>query len=273
MSAEVRAEHPWVTRCRRGGGPLRVIAHRGGAGLNPENTLAAFDAALELGVDGLELDVRLSRDGHPVVIHDADLDRTTDATGPVARLTAAELAEVDAGYRFAPERGHPWRGKGLGISTLAAVLERVPQLPIIVELKGEDPELARAAVGVVAGAGALDRVCFGGFADLTLRAARDAAPACCTGAARDEIRRALYKSYVGWPLGRVSYAAFQVPERSQRTTIVTPRFVRYAQRAGRLVQVWTVNAEADMRRLAGWAVDAVITDRPDVAVRVCRGLR
>ena len=77
-----------------------VIAHRGGSKLRPENTLAAFDHAASLGVDGLECDVHLSRDGEPVVIHDPTLDRTTDASGPVSALTADELARVDAGYRF-----------------------------------------------------------------------------------------------------------------------------------------------------------------------------
>ena len=268
--AEAPGEHPWVARCRRGTGPVRVFAHRGGAALNPENTLAAFDAALELAVDGIELDVRLSRDGQAVVVHDADLERTTDGTGPVAAFTAAELAGVDAGYRFAPERGYPWRGRGLGIRTLDEVLRRCPDLPFIIELKGAEPDVARVATGVAARAHALDRICFSGFADVTLRAARAAAPGCCTGAATEEIRRALYKSYVRWPLGRLPYEAFQVPEQANGTEIVSPRFVRHAARAGRLVQVWTVNDEADMRRLAAWGVDGIISDRPDLAVRVCR---
>ncbi len=80
----------------RNGRP-RVFAHRGGSALAPENTLAAFDTGLRAGADGLELDVHLSADGVPVVIHDDTLDRTTNASGPVASLTAAELARVDAG--------------------------------------------------------------------------------------------------------------------------------------------------------------------------------
>src|SRR5262245_12178960 len=78
-------------------GPPRVFAHRGGAALGPENTIAAFDHGLTCGADGLELDVRLSADGIVVVCHDETLDRTTDTTGPVAARTASELAQVDAG--------------------------------------------------------------------------------------------------------------------------------------------------------------------------------
>ena len=105
-------EHPWVARARRAGDRLTVFAHRGGAGLAPENTRGAFRQAASLGVDGCELDVRLSKDGEVVVIHDATLDRTTDADGPVSALTAAELGRVDAGSRFGADAGFPWRGRG-----------------------------------------------------------------------------------------------------------------------------------------------------------------
>ena len=260
------AEHPWVARARRAGERVTVFAHRGGAGLAPENTRAAFAHAVRLGVDGCELDVRLSRDGEVVVIHDETLDRTTDATGAVRDRTADELARVDAGYRFNPAELFPWRGRGEGVPRLADVLAEHPTLPFIVELKGSDPAVAEAATAVVAKAGALDRVCFGGFADVTLAAARAAQPTACTSAATEEIRAALYKSYVWWPLGRVAYQAFQVPEQANNTTIVTRRFVRHARRGGRLIHVWTVNTDADVRRLAAWGVDGVITDRPDIAL-------
>ena len=99
-----------------------------------------------------------------------------------------------------------------------------------------------------------------------LHAARAYEPRIATGAAREETRWALYKSWVHWPLRRPAFREFQVPERSGRTTIVTPRFVRHAHRAGLPVKVWTVDAHEDMRRLLSWGVDAIITDRPDVAV-------
>jgi len=258
-------EHPWFNLAR----PRRralVFAHRGGAGLRPENTLAAFDHAMSLGVDGMELDLRLSRDGVPVVIHDADLARTTNASGPVAALTADELASLDAGATFSAAAGHPWRGSAAGVPRFRDVLRLVPQLPLIVELKGRDLTLAVEAVRTAAQEGALNRVCFAGFVDETLNAARRAAFGVCSSAASREIRRALYTSYVRWPIGRTAYSAFQVPEHANSTRIVSPRFVRHAHRASLLVQVWTVNEEADMRRLADWGVDGLITDRPDRAL-------
>jgi glycerophosphoryl diester phosphodiesterase len=260
-------DHPWFRLTRPIDRPL-VFAHRGGAGLRPENTLAAFEHAAGLGVQGMELDLRLSRDGVPVVIHDADLARTTSATVPVAALTADELANVDAGYHFAPAEGHPWRGRGAGVPRFRDVLRLVPSMPLIVELKGVSLELARAAVRVAAEERAIDRICFAGFSADTLAAARSTGFDIGTSATSAEVRLALYKSYVGWPLGRRPYGAFQVPERANDTVLVTPRFVRHVHRAGMLVQVWTINEEADMRRLVAWGVDGLITDRPDRALAV-----
>src|SRR3984957_17574112 len=103
-----------------------VFAHRGGGALAPENTCAAFDRGLALGADGLELDVRLSRDGIVVVHHDRTLDRSTHLRGPLAGFEADELARADAGYRFGLRDARPFRGSGIGIPRLDWVLDRYP---------------------------------------------------------------------------------------------------------------------------------------------------
>ena len=249
-----------------------VYAHRGGAALRPENTIAAFDHGLSLGADGLELDVHLSRDGVVVVHHDRLLDRTTNARGPVAALTAAELAEVDAAARFSPAVAgdQSWRAQRVGIPTFWQVLERYPGVPLIVELKVGTPELAERVVALIRGAKAVDRVALGSFHGGALRRARQLEPAIRTGASREETRWALYRSWVWWPLGRPRYQEFQVPETSGRTRVVSPRFIAHAHRAGAAVKVWTVNERADIERLLDWGVDGIISDRPDVAVDVVR---
>jgi glycerophosphoryl diester phosphodiesterase len=253
-----------------------VYAHRGGAALRPENTLAAFDHGMRLGADGLELDVHLARDGVVVVHHDATLERTTGSRGAVGDYTADELAAVDAGYWFSPgidggsPAEYPFRGQGMGVPTLSAVLARYPSARLIIELKSNDPELARRTIEVVRRADAVDRVALGSFHWRVLHEARTCEPRIPTGAAREETRWALYRSYVRWPLGRTRYRELQVPEQSGATTIVTPRFIAHAHRAGLPVKVWTVNAAADMRRLLAWGADAIISDRPDVAVDVVR---
>jgi len=238
--------HPAIRSSR----PL-VFAHRGGSRIGPENTIAAFDRGLAAGADGLELDVHLSRDGIVVVHHDATLDRATRATGALEDRTAAELADID-------------------VPTLRDVLARYPKVGIIIELKVPGPALAEAVVDQVRKAGALNRVCLGSFSLSALRAARALAPDMATSGARFEVRIALYRSWCGLSPGRVPYQAFQVPETSGTTRVVTPRFVQLAHKAGVAVQVWTVDEPEDIRRLLDWGVDGIISDRPDVAAGVVK---
>ncbi len=246
-----------------------VYAHRGGAALRPENTFEAFDNGLALGADGLELDVHLTRDGTVAVHHDATLERTTNGRGRLSALTVEDLRGIDAGYWFRAEPGghdFPFRGRGVSVPLLRDVLARYRGVPLIVELKPNQPELARKAIDEIRAADAVDFVALGSFWWRVLHAARSYEPAIATGACREETRWALYRSWIGWPLKHPAYRELQVPEQSGNTTIVSPRFVRYAHRAGLPVKVWTINTAADMRRLADWGVDAIITDRPDVAV-------
>lgn len=228
-----------------------VYAHRGGAALRPENTIEAFDHGLECGADGLEFDVHLSRDNVVVVHHDETLDRTTAGHGRVADRTASELA-------------------ALQVPTLVEVLDRYPKIPIIVEIKVDSAALVRRVIDELRQHSAIDRAALGSFYAGPLREARKYEPRLRTGASKEETRWALYRSWVAWPLGTAPYREFQVPERSGMTTIVSPRFVNYAHKAGLPVKVWTVNDADDMRRLLDWGVDALITDRPDLAVRIVR---
>ena len=246
----IQPTFPWGATSSSAGRPL-AFAHRGGSALAPENTLAAFDNGLALGADGLELDVHLSRDGVVVVHHDRDLERTTTLTGAVAGRTAAELTAA-------------------GVPTLAGVLGRYQGVPIIIELKVNSRDFAGAVVDVVRAAGAVSRVCLGSFGTVVLRAARRLEPAIATSASREEVRWALYRSWVHWPMRGAAYGGFQVPEWSGSTQVVSPRFIDAAHRARLPVQVWTVDTEIDARRLIGLGVDALITDRPDIIVPICR---
>ena len=238
--------HPFFSSSR----PL-VFAHRGGSALAPENTMAAFANGLAVGADGIELDVHLSRDGVVVVHHDQTVDRMTSGRGDVAEMTARDLARLD-------------------VPALADVLARFRDARVIVEMKTNTRELASGVVDVVRRVGAVERVCLGAFGQRVLNAARSLEPALATSAAREEVRWALYRSWVRRPSYGVPYRGFQVPERAGTTRIVSRRFVDMAHQAGLGVQVWTVDDEADARRLLEWGVDALITDRPDVMVGVVR---
>lgn len=228
-----------------------VFAHRGGALLAPENTMAAFANGLAVGADGLELDVRLSRDAVVVVHHDAALDRTTGLTGPVHERTAAELERA-------------------GVPRLAAVLDAFRGARVIVEMKVGASSFADRVVAAVRAAEALPRVCVGAFGTRVLRRVRQLEPGLATSASREEVRWALYRCWIRWPAAARAYAGYQVPEHAGRTRIVSPRFVRDAHRAGHGVQVWTVNHQADALRLLRWGVDGLVTDRPDLMVPLVR---
>ena len=243
-----------------------VFAHRGGALLAPENTMPAIDNGLALGADGLEIDVQLSADGIPVVIHDRTLDRTTDRTGPVRALTAAELARVDAGFHFVRDGKFPFRGHGVGVPTLDAVLA-LHRTRIIIEMKGGEPELARAVGHSIRRADAIDRVCVGSFYQQSIDTLRAQHPEIATSASQEEARWMLHRSWVRWPFVRERiYCAFQVPEHAGRMRVVSPNFVRHVHREGHAIQVWVVNTPADMHRLWDWGIDGIISDVPDLAV-------
>jgi len=241
----VTATHPFFASAR----PL-VFAHRGGGALAPENTLVAFDNGIALGADGLELDVHLSRDGVVVVHHDATLDRTTTLCGHVGERTTDELARAD-------------------VPTLASVLGRYRDAPIIIELKVNSIAMAEAVIDTVRRADAVPRVCLGSFGLRVLRAVRALEPAIATSAAREEVRFALYRSWCRWPVSRAAYGGYLVPEWSGQTRVVSTQFVEDAHRAGLGVQVWTVDTEEEARRLLDWGVDGLITDRPDIIVPLC----
>jgi glycerophosphoryl diester phosphodiesterase len=231
-----------------------VFAHRGGSALAPENTMAAFDNGLALGADGIELDVRLSRDGVVVVHHDRTLDRTTALRGPVAARTAGELSRA-------------------GVPTLAQVLATYRDARVIIELKLNHRELAAPVVEAIRRADAFDRACVGSFGYRVLRAVRELAPAMATSAAREEVRWALYRSWCRWPVKHVGYRGYQVPERAGYTRVISERFVQDAHNAGLGVQVWTVDTVGDAARLIDWGADALITDRPDIIVPFLRRYR
>jgi glycerophosphoryl diester phosphodiesterase len=248
------------------GSPL-FVAHRGGSGLAPENTMEAFRSAVEVWeVDMLEMDVRLTRDGEVVVIHDATVDRTTDGTGQVGDLTLAQLRGMDAGARFLDPTGVPtYRERGVTVPRFEDVLTAFPDVRINVEAK--EPQVARPLVEIIRRHGAESRVLVAAEFEKCRDSVRDYRGP--WGASRHHI---LYF----WLLHRLPGGGFytpgadilQVPETWKGMRIVSPRFVRRAHGRNLPVQVWTVDEADDMRRLLSWGVDGIQTDRPDVLARV-----
>lgn len=249
------------------GSLLKVIGHRGAAGVAPENTLPSFRHAVEAGADAVELDVHCTRCGHLVVIHDETVDRTTDGSGAVASMELEELGELDAGYRFTCDGGEsfPFRGQGHRILTLDAVLDELPGLPVIVEVKSAR---AGASLGnwLLESPGA-ERILVGGFNKAHVEPAGRRARWRC--AYTDELRLYVLLGKIG--LGSrfaPKVDAAMVPERRGALRVVTRRFVRQAHQDGLGVFVWTVNEPADMRRLLECGVDGLVSDYPGLVRRV-----
>ncbi len=256
------------------GRPL-LFAHRGGAALAPENTLAAFQNAARLGADALELDVRLTADGQLVVIHDETVDRTTNGAGKVIDQTVADLQKLDAGYQFTPDNGatYPYRGQGVTIPTLAEVLAAFPGKIVNIDIKDPLPEAARRLAIEIDQANAGDRVIVGSFYDNILAAFRKDAPAVATVAGPGETRLFYVLQRLGLRfLHRALGDTYQVPLASNGFRLDTAAFIANAHKLNQRVDYWTVDEPAEMRRLLAQGADGIITDRPDLALEVFRSL-
>lgn len=253
----------------------RVIAHQGGEGLRPSNTMAAFEYAVELGVDMLELDIHSTADGVLVVIHDDTIDRTTNGTGRVNDLTLSEIQRFDAGYNWptiselADVEERPYRGAGTVIPTLESIFQAFPDMPMTIEIKQQEPSIVEPFCAMIFEYGMEDKVIVASFHEETMFEFRENCPGVPTSAIESEVVRFVFGIRIGnldeqeWP-----FAAFQVPRSSGDVEVVTPEFVDAAHEFGILVQVWTINDRESMQELIAMGVDGLITDFPDVALEV-----
>ncbi len=225
-----------------------VLGHRGASHDAPQNTLAAFRRAVEVGADGIELDVHLSRDGVPVVIHDSKVDATTDGTGSVSTMSLAELQALDAGSHFDAQFS------GERIPTLEEVLTEVgADLLINIELKaGRTEGLVDAVAAVIKRTEMQARVWFSSFKPYLLYQARDLAP---------EIPCGLL--YAPVSVGSLLLAPITPYEaRHPYFAMVSERSVRRMHRRGLRIFVWTLDDPEMARQLAAWGVDGIITNEP-----------
>lgn len=243
------------------------IAHRGGAALYPENTLFAFEAAVKThGTDAIETDVHLSADGQVVVWHDDTLDRCTDVDGPVAARTVAELARIDAGYRFTSDGGesYPYRGKGIGICRLEEAMSAFPDLLFNIELKSDDPRLVVAFAELMRSRKWIDRICCGSEKDGVAFALAEALPEAThfypTGPGTAFILTVLQG---GAPPIDDRFTVLDMPAEYGGMPLITPKLVQVAAETGRWINVWTIDETSEMHRLLDLGVGGIMTDRPD----------
>ncbi len=267
--AKLRATHPYLDQP----GPIG-FAHRGGAAEAPENTLPAFQAAIDLGYRYLETDALVTRDGVLVAFHDDRLDRVSDRSEAIAELDFAEVASADVGYRFSADGGHthPYRGVGLSVPRLEELFMRWPQASLNIDPKSE--ACVEALVELIDRFDAWDRVCLGAVAGARRRriAALSGGRACIA-----MTSNALALARISALAGAMSSRGadcIQMSLADGPTPIYTTRFVRAAHRAGLPVHAWTVNEKRAMEQLLDVGVDGIMTDRPKLlrAVFAARGL-
>jgi len=243
-----------------------VIAHRGTSAHFPENTLAAFDHALSLGVDALEFDVRMSRDGVAVVIHDPTVDRTTGASAAVETLTVRELQALDAGERFTRDhaRSFPFRGQGLRVPLLDDVFARYDSVPLLIEVKiaGAVDETRR----LIARHGAGDRVLMDSTAMDAVSPFRGTG--LLTGASFRDVVVLLPRALTGRAPATLPYAALCIPPWYKGIPVPVRRLARVAHACGVPTHVWTINNAGVARELWRAGVNGIITDDPAAMLQV-----
>lgn len=225
-------------------GPI-AFAHRGGASDNPENTMSAFQHAVDLGFTYLETDVHATADGVLVAFHDPDLSRTTGTRGTINQLSWSEVRKAKVDGRES-------------IPLFEDLVGSFPHHRFNVDCKANTA--LPGLISSIKRLDCLDRICIGSFSDRRLRALRAVfGEALCTSFGPAQISSLRAGRRVPWG-GQLA----QVPPRIGRFTVLTERLVHHAHRQGLHVHVWTIDEREEMARLLDLGVDGIMTDRPQV---------
>ncbi len=244
-----------------------AIAHRGGAATWPENTVTAFEGAIELGFRYIETDLHVTRDGKIVCFHDETLSRTTDGVGRVRDLTLEELRSLDPAFRFTRDGGEtfPFRGRGCVIPTFEEALALHPEVMLNVEMKQREPAMEERLWQEIERLGAQGRVLVAAAYDPLVhrfRALRDVQLPTSPGS-RGVVRFLLgVRSGLG-RLERYPFTALQVPPRYAGVRVVDRAFVEAAHAHSIHVHCWTIDEASEMHRLLDLGVDGIMTDEPE----------
>lgn len=251
-----------------------VLAHQGASGHAPSNTREAFQLAVEMGADAFETDVHMTRDGHVVLSHDETVDRLTNGTGAIRNMTLAELKRFDFGYKFTLDGGQtfPYRNQGVTIPTLDEVLTDFPTMRVNMDIKQKTPPMEMALAETIKRHRAEDRVLITSFHSVTMKRFRRLGMGRVATSAntRNMVEFVCYWRSGLHKLYKPPVDAFQVPVSQYGIAVVTPRSVQIAHQHGVKVHVWTINEEAEIRRLLSWGVDGICSDYPDRVVKVMR---
>lgn len=243
--------------------PFRLYAHRGASAELPENTLPAFQRALELGVDALELDVHLTRDGHPLVSHDDTAHRMGGVTAAWRDLDLAAAQAIDLGHGFvAADGSRPHAGRGFRAPSFEEVLVELPGVRVNVDIKQARPPMVSPLLRLLRRLKAEDRVTLASFRARTLLAVRQRGYGGETALAQAEVA-----ALCALPVRAIESLPFvgdaaQVPVRAGPVTMGSSWFVAKCHRLGMRVDFWTINDPDQARQLIALGADGIMTDDP-----------
>jgi glycerophosphoryl diester phosphodiesterase len=256
--------HPFFDRLT----PTLHISHRGGAALAPENTMLAFRQAVErFQTDMLELDVHMTADGELVVAHDPTVDRCTDGTGEIARLTLSQVRRLDAGHHFSQDRGatFPCRGKGAQVPTLVEVLRAFPRVRLNVDVKASTPGIEAAFARTIRNERAAQRVCCGSEREEMSARLFAAFPEGCHFYPAEALAAFVIAVRSGEPPpSDPRFSVLDMPLEYEGIRLIDAQLLEAAERANKWVNVWTIDEADVMRRLVSDGVGGIMTDRPDL---------
>ena len=259
-----------------------IYAHRGSSIMAPENTLPAYEWALEHGSDVLETDIRLSRDGCLFMFHDEHLERTTDGNGRVADTMSSSLKRLNAAAHFArpgEQLVRPWR---VSLLTLEELFASYPAVRINIDIKDNSKDAANELIRLIEQFGRYELTTVGSFYRDVMVYLRNKAPTIRTAAVKEEVAQIYFGRFAGpikpdcaKPVDAKTrpqpFEALQIPTSWHGIRLATPAFVRFGQQLGYEMVYWTINDEHTMKRLQSIGVDGVVTDRPDIAHQVFTG--
>lgn len=247
-----------------------IIAHGGAKHLFPENTLLAFDSVSIIGVDVLEIDVRITKDSILVTHHDAEIDNTSDGSGMLYDFTYKELLAFNFGYKFTDIYGkQPYQHKQLQIASLKDVFLNHPEIYMIAEIKDEGERgrlAARKMKSLIEECSMQNKVIVASFHHEILQYFREISGGSIpvSAAQKDATKFVLSsKAFMSF-LHRPDYIALQLPQRAAGMNLGTKRVINTAHRRNIAVQYWTINDKENMRKLIENGADGIITDRPDL---------
>lgn len=250
---------------------FRLYAHRGCSAELPENTLPAFQRAVELGVDALELDVHLTRDGHPIVSHDPSAERMAGRPVRWRDLDLDDVRALDVGRGFvAPDGSRPHAGKGITAPTLDEVLATFPAMRLNIDVKQADPPMVAPLLALLRRRRAEDRVTLASFQMRTLLAIRSRGYGGETALAQLEVGLLLALPAVAIRNLPFVGVAAQVPVAAGAVRFDRPGFIGKCHRLGMRVDFWTIDDPAEARRLIALGADGIMTDDPARMVKALR---